>query len=228
MFKEEIYLHAGLLDKMKNKKQFRLFNTQIFIKDPLPDEINLENVLSKIKRIIPEFLFYEIDVMYIGQFDELIQKQVNAMYKDGAFYITNAQSDEDDLLDDIIHELAHALETIYASEIYSDGSIESEFLVKRNRLAGILRREKYDLSGLQLLNLDYSYDLDMFFYKDIGYTKLRALTGGIFVTAYSPTSLREYFAEGFEYYYLNDREYLQKYCPKLYNIINNIDSMEGK
>tara|TARA_R100001594_G_scaffold148761_1_gene204741 strand:+ start:4653 stop:5339 length:687 start_codon:yes stop_codon:yes gene_type:complete len=228
MFKEEIYLHSGLLERLKENKQLKLFNTQIFVKDPLPEGIDLENVLRRIKRVVPDFLFYEIDVIYIGQFDELVQKQVNAMYKDGAFYVTNAQSSEEDMMDDIIHELAHAIETTYPTEIYSDGAIESEFLAKRLRLAGILKREKYDITGLNLTNLDYSYELDMFLYKDIGYAKLRNLTGGIFVTAYSPTSLREYFAEGFEYYYLNDREYLYKCCPKLFNIIKNIDSMGDK
>jgi len=225
MFKEEVYLHSGLLDRIKDKEQLKLFNTQVFIKDALPEQVDIRNVLNKIKSIIPDFLFYEIDVIYIGQFDELIKKQVNAMYKDGAFYVTNAQSNDEDMMDDIIHELAHAVETIYPTEIYSDGSIESEFLAKRLRLAGILRREKHDVSTLNLTNLDYSYELDMFLYKDIGYVKLRNMIGGIFVTAYSPTSLREYFAEGFEYYYLNDREYLQRCCPKLFNIIKNIDSL---
>jgi len=39
---------------------------------------------------------------------------------------------------------------------------------------------------------------------------------GLFVSPYAATSLREYFAIGFEEYHLKDRVYLKKISPKLY------------
>ena len=59
---------------------------------------------------------------------------MNAKYSDGAIYVTNEQDDEEDLIDDIIHEFAHAVEDRYNDYLYGDGSIEERFLFKRNKL----------------------------------------------------------------------------------------------
>jgi len=45
---------------------------------------------------------------------------------------------------------------------------------------------------------------------------------GLFPNAYSPTSIREYFASGFEEYFLGDRNYLKKVSPVLYRKIKEI------
>ena len=62
-------------------------------------------------------------------------------------------------------------------------------------------------------------------YQDVGYPKLNTLSQGIFSSAYGVTSLREYFANGFEEFYLGDRRYLSKTCPKLYNKINELNAL---
>ena len=57
----------------------------------------------------------------------------------------------------------------------------------------------------------------MFLYKKIGYDKLAALIRGLFISAYAPTSLREYFATGFTEFYLDsDHSYLKRVSPALY------------
>jgi hypothetical protein len=48
------------------------------------------------------------------------------------------------------------------------------------------------------------------------------MTRGLFVSAYACTSLREYFANGFEEFYLGDRNYLNTISPKLYSKIKNL------
>ena len=40
----------------------------------------------------------------------------------------------------------------------------------------------------------------------------------------SITSLREYFAAGFEEFYLGDRAYLKKNCPYIYNKLQLLES----
>ena len=45
---------------------------------------------------------------------------------------------------------------------------------------------------------------------------------GLFTSAYSATALREYFANGFEYFFLDDRSYLAEICPTLYNKIKEL------
>jgi Mlc titration factor MtfA (ptsG expression regulator) len=52
------------------------------------------------------------------------------------------------------------------------------------------------------------------------------LIGGLFPSPYAATSLREYFAIGFEYYYLKDRSQLKKECPFLYNKLAEIEFPE--
>jgi len=67
--------------------------------------------------------------------------------------------------------------------------------------------------------------MDNFLYKQIGYEKLEIFLSGLFIRPYSITSLNEYFATGFEEYYLGDRRDLKKISPKLYNKFNEIDIM---
>ena len=49
---------------------------------------------------------------------------------------------------------------------------------------------------------------------------------GLFVSPYAPTSLREYFATGFEEYYIGDRNYLRKISPNLYTQISKLDDLQ--
>ena len=75
-------------------------------------------------------------------------------------------------------------------------------------------------------NIDRDWDLDEFFYEEVGYAKLNNFVLGLFISPYPVTSLREYFASGFEEYYLGDRRALAEISPKLYNKVNNLNNME--
>ena len=93
---------------------------------------------------------------------------------------------------------------------------------KRERLAARLHAEGYDTSEVDFKESEYSANFDVFLYKDIGYEKLTNLTMGLFSSPYGATSLREYFANGFEEYFLGRRDYLPKVSPKLYMKIDKI------
>ena len=60
---------------------------------------------------------------------------------------------------------------------------------------------------------EYSEEFDKFLYKDIGYPTLVNLSMGLFMTPYGITSIREYWAESFEKYFLNQAGQLKKFCP---------------
>ena len=109
---------------------YSLNGIQIYIKDPLSEDIDMDFVVKYVTSRIPRMLMRGVDVIYIGQFEDLIKRDVNAIFEDGAIYITNEQDNEMDIIDDIIHEMAHAAEKEYTSLIYS-GSLEREFLGKR-------------------------------------------------------------------------------------------------
>ena len=214
--------------KSKRRQQhFVIFgDVDVFVKDPLPEDVELDQVLRDLERIIPKNFTRNLDIIYVGDFDHLRDRDVNAMYDSGAIYITNEQDDNVDILDDLIHEIAHAVEENYNQEIYGDDKIRGEFLAKRNTLRRILGAHGYDVRSHNLLDVEYSRGLDEFFYEDVGYAKLSNFVLGLFISPYPVTSLREYFASGFEEYYLGDRRALAEISPKLYNKLNELNKTE--
>ena len=205
----------------RNNRGYTIHNKPIVVIDSLPQEIDMNYISKKIEDLIPNHLMYSIDMIYVGDFPFLKDRQINALYKDNAIYTTNDQQNNEDIIDDIVHEISHALEEIHGDEIYFDDAIEQEFLGKRTRLKSLLNYHDY-------LNSEYSKELDRFFFEDVGYSILNALTEGLFASAYGATSLREYFANGFEEYILGDRKYLDTISPKLYQKIYNIYNSYGE
>jgi len=197
---------------------------QVFIKDKITSGINIKNVLDVINSYIPNTLLREIDSIYVGMFDDFIKKDVNAAYKDGAIYISNNQQNEQDLIDDIVHEIAHSLEQPYGYNIYGDKKIEDEFLEKRKKLYDILESEGLNPDLDLFLDPEYNPKMDKYLYKEVGYDRLNfiAASYNLFTSAYPTTSLREYFASGFEYYFLEDPTYLMKISPQLYKKIEEL------
>ena len=200
----------------------------VFLKDPLPENVDLNHVLSTVEKRIPEHLSYGIDMVYIGDFEEFKERDVNAVYKDGALYVTNEQSDEDDMIDDIVHEMSHACEESYYSLIYSDEKIQSEFAGKRKKLFETLKVEEYKVDIEDFLNIDYSREFDEFLYREVGYDKLTFFTMGLFVSPYGATSYREYFANGFEHYFLHDPQHVKVISPAVYEKIDGLVFMKFK
>ena len=70
------------------------------------------------------------------------------------------------------------------------------------------------------MDLEYNEEFDAFLLKTVGYDKLSTLIGGVFLSAYAPTSLREYYATGFTEFYLDpNHEFFKKVAPALYKKI---------
>jgi len=205
---------------LKESKQIILINNiYTFIKDPLPAGFDLDYVLDTIKKTVPEHLVYGLESIYVGQFDELKEKDMSAVYKDGAIYATNDQRNEDDLIDDIVHELAHLVEERLGERIYDDRSVVDEFLGKRRRFHEIVKSEGYSIPIENIYDLEYDKDFDDFLYKTVGYDKLTFLTMGLFVSPYSITSLREYFAKAFQHYFLRDIDAVKRISPAVFQKI---------
>ena len=216
-----------LKQSLKSSPEKLLFNKiTVFVKDPLPENIDIDYVISSIEKKVPEHLVYGIDMVYVGDFEEFRIRDTNAAYKDGALYITNDQTDEDDMIDDIVHEMSHACEETYHSLIYADGKIQNEFVGKRKRLYEILKAEEYKVNLQDFLNTEYSKDFDEFLYQEVGYDKLTFFTMGLFVSPYGATSYREYFANGFEHYFLNDPQYVRVVSPAVYDKVDGLVFME--
>ena len=194
-----------------------------FVKDALPESVNIESVLSAVENLVPSHLMVGVDTILVGEFDELKSRNVNALLKDGAIYVSNDQDDEDDMVDDIIHEIAHSVEEENAYDLYAkDQYLSIEFINKRSTFERFLNDVGIDTSHYNFKEIEYDVDFDKFLYKKVGYDTIETLVNGLFPNAYSPTSIREYFASGFEEYFLGDRNYLKKVSPVLYRKIKEV------
>jgi len=190
----------------------------VYFKDKLTnDEVDVEGIVAKVEKTIPEHLRSEVEMIIIGWFQEFEDREINAFYKDGTLCISHLQDDNEDMYDDIIHEISHSIEVPFGYEIYGDNKLKDEFLRKRKYLHDILWQLGYKAPMAFFENTEYDEEFDMFLYKTIGYDKLVNLVQGLFISPYAATSLREYFATGFTDFYLDsNHKFLQKISPALY------------
>ena len=220
------WLSESIEKSKKLKDTYSLHDIEIFIKDQLPDHVNMDFILKYIKNRIPYHLLRGVDMIYIGRFKNLEDKEANALYQDGAIYITNEQDDDRDMIDDIIHEISHSVEELYGHGIYDDGAIEREFLGKRKRLFMDLKSHDYKPPKTLQYKTDYDQEIDDYLYKEVTYDAMWHFVGGLFPSPYAATSLREYFARGFEEYTMDNKRELKQICPVLYQKIKELYKME--
>ena len=65
------YLKMSHLRAQEQRKEFVMHeNVQIYIKDQMPEGIDISSILDKINLSIPQHLTSEIDSIYIGMFAE--------------------------------------------------------------------------------------------------------------------------------------------------------------
>lgn len=189
-------------DKVLLKENEMFGRINVVQQEDLPENINIKKVLNNLEKIIPEHFLENLDSIYIGNYDFLIDRDLNAVYQDAAIYLMPHYDSEEDLFDDLVHEIAHCVEENFLYDIYEDSLIETEFLKKRKKLLDILRAYDYDgIDEKEFYNTEYSQDFDEYLYIMIGYPVLTQLSNGIFVTPYGATSMREYFANCFEQYF---------------------------
>jgi len=216
-----------LVNYVKNKKtpNQRIGLLDIVFKDRFLNDVDHKAVFEKINQLLPDHILNLIDIVYIGDFSEFKEREIDAVYSDGAIYVSNNNGDENDLIKDVIHEFAHAAEDNFGEIIYADGTIEQNFLLKRKKIDSFINYEKDTFD-----RTEHDEGLDSFLKDEVGYEKLNNITKGIFLGAYSVTSLREYFARGFEEYYLGERSYLKEICPYIYikiSLVEDIDNGEN-
>ena len=203
---------------------------QVFTKDQMiNDSISVESAIAKYESKLPDHIRNEVEMIIVGHFDEFEERDINAFYKDGALYVSNFQSNNDDLLDDLVHETAHSLEEAYGFEIYGDEKIKQEFLSKRTNLYHLLWDIGFKIQKRLFTDLEYNQEFDEFLLQDVGYDRLSGILKGVFVSPYAATSLREYFATAFTEFYLypDSHNYLQKVSPEVYKklvLLHKLDS----
>ena len=213
----------------KEVNHFTFKGVEVFVKDTITNNISMKQVMTTVDKILPSFVFRGLDSVYVGNFDFLNKRSVQAMYENSSIFITNIQDDVDDMVDDIVHEISHFVEDNYGNFLYSDQKIQQEFIRKRKRLWMVLDKAGYDVDLDDFLKIDFSFEFDDFLYKKIGYSALSMISKNIFYSPYAATSLREYFANGFEAFFTKgDIDRLKKISPKIYLKIIDFLSTYGK
>jgi len=219
------YIRESHENAISHRKEYSLSEKiEVYLKDQITNEVDLGHVLQRLETTIPTHLLSEIDAIFIGMFEEFEERDINALYKDGAIYISNEQDNTQDMIDDIVHEIAHSLEIPFGGLIYGDRKVEKEFFSKRLKLYGILKREGLHPEKRMFTKIEYSSAFDAYLYRDVGYDRLNfiAASYNLFASAYGATSLQEYFANGFEHFFLDDRKNLKDCCPELYQKIEEL------
>ena len=93
-------------------------------------------------------------------------------------------------------------------------------------MAAILNDKGYDLPPGFIYNIEYDKNIDDFLYEKVTYDVLWQFVAGVFSSPYAITSLREYWAKGFEEFYLGKAEDLKRISPVLFSKLMQIHNLE--
>jgi hypothetical protein len=206
---------------MAERREYSLFgDIQVYVKDSFTSDVDMSMVIKKLEQTIPRDFTYGVELIIIGQFDDLNKRDVKAAFMDGAIYVTNDQKSLDDVFDDIVHEISHSIEKTHASILFSDGKVVREYLGKKRRLVDLLTASGLLVPPDVADSIEYNKAFDEFLHFELGYEKVGNYTKGLFIDSYAAVSLSEYFATGFESYYVDkDGAYLTKISPALHEKI---------
>ena len=211
------------VEKQKEwRREYYLFGKLFYVQEPFVGMIGVQNVIDELEEKIPPTIFNEVDTIMVGQFDFLEERELEGLYQEGAIYITNNLFSDEDLLENIMHETAHSLEASLGHYIYADQQLSNEFVSKRLILKRMLDIQGYDTSAYDFTDTEYNLEFDEFLHKDIGYGTLITLTNQFVTNPYALTSLREYWASGFEKYFLGDKQDVKTLSPQLFKKIEGV------
>jgi len=193
---------------------------KISIEQPVIDSVDVAGCFAHVLDRMPEIFKRNVRQARIGQFSFLKSREVEAIYKNGTIYLTSKHENNVSLISDLVHEIAHAFEEGNSVEIYGDELVKNEFLAKRKRLflsLDSLGMIEYPISEQDFYKTEYSKKFDKYLHETIGYEKLQTISNGIFISPYAATCLREYFANAFENFFINDISLVKKMSPNIYN-----------
>jgi len=199
--------------------EYYIYDIPLFIVNDPGESVDLPAFCEEVESTIPHKLLQNVEVIYIGEFRELQGR--NATFAHGAIYMTSQEPTNFDMLENFVHEVAHSLEARYGMFIFDD-LLAGEFKGKRERLRYILSSQGYKINPLLYTFTEYSPKFDNFLANEVGYPTLLSLTMGLFVSPYGATSIQEYFANGFEKYFLDNPRRVRDVSPILYRKIEEI------
>ena len=199
--------------------EYYIYSVPVFLLGDIAPAVDIPAFCAEAEDYLPASTLNGVDVIYIGDFKDLNGR--NATYSNGAIYMSASELTTHDYMENFIHEVAHSLEPRYGLNLYDDEFL-NEFLGKRRRMKSLLQARGYNIPARFYELTEYNAKFDRFLADEVGYPTLLSLTMGLFVSPYGATSVQEYFANGFEKYFLDNPKRVRDISPILYRKIEEI------
>lgn len=211
-----------IVRKVNGFETFKVYNVPLLFKAGT-EKVSGEQIKDFIASRLPAHFFRDLKQIIVGYFPQLDKAKLSSNYENNTIQVTNSLKEED-IISAIIHELAHHAETLYNQEIYSDGSIASEFLGKRQNLFRKISSKVPETDPELFKEVEFNNSLQDLFYKTIGLDAMTNFVVGLFPSPYAAVSLKEYWAIGFENFIMdvNSNQYTKSISPHLYQKLSEI------
>ena len=122
-------------------REYHIHHIPVFVFGETEPQVNIPTFCEQIIEMLPRCVLRNVDVCYIS--DNPVLDGRNAAYSDGAIYMKLDEPTNEDMIENFVHEVAHAVELEDPHFIYDDRLI-AEFAGKRSRLYHLLTAEGFD------------------------------------------------------------------------------------
>lgn len=200
----------------------KFFNADVTVLQPFQvPTVKLAQAFKILQAKIPQNLlvYSGIDAITVGEIPFLDKINATSVIQDGGIYLSSKIATDRELVKALTHEYAHAIEERFADEIYADGSVEAEYVGKKRALKTRLEQGGYAVKHKSFDSTVYDQKMFDFFFVNVGYDKLTALTKDLFVETYGVSSLGEYFSTAFSVFFFDPARYeaLRTIQPMIFN-----------
>lgn len=183
--------------------------------------------IKKFEKNYPKFkiINHYVEKIIIKHIQEMYEQDVMMLYLKNNIYISPTLKNVEYIEEGLLHEIGHIL--LSRSEINDNEQVKDEFFLKRKLVLEELMQDYKIPQRIQDLvkNLEeFSPELDKYFNEKIGYEKLSKYINGYFLDPYGMSSYDEYLATGFQLFYSEYRNSLQKTNPILFKEIEKLNS----
>ena len=85
------WLEESVKKSKKLKDHYMLGDVNIYVKDQLPENVDIDFVIRYVAKRLPNHVLTNIDIIYVGHFQDLVDRDINALWQNGAIYITTKE-----------------------------------------------------------------------------------------------------------------------------------------
>lgn len=201
-------------------KEFNISGIVVKIEQRTENDLEIINSIKYVVNTMPNIFYKNIKYILVGNYDILTKRELDAFYDSNTIYLKAHYENNEKVISDIVHEICHSFEEYNKQYLYDDETIEKEFLSKRETLYRLLQTNNLifrPISKAHFETTQYQLEFDNYLYNTIGYEKISNFTNGLFISPYAATSLKEYLANAFEHFFVNDIFIVKKISPSIYN-----------